>query len=529
MARARTKRKDREAIAADKPATPAPTRAAQYVTPAFLAILLLAAGLRLYAVVKANFWLDEFWTMELACGRDTAHEHLPANVLLPSLPSLSTLADARPWWTVPGSLTQVTHPPLFFLLLRGWWALLGGSDIAARLLPCAASLAAVALTFYVTRRINGPAAALWAALLMAISGQQVFYAQEVRSYSLVVALGLAALAALINVQERGASFPRLAVLGLAILSLVLTHYFTIGLVLALAAYAAIRPPRQQALRVALAFAAAGAVFLILWGPMMLNQRTAMGLENAGGAAFLLERGPGHLRATLERLIAVPAQSLAPATFMAPAGLPPLVSWVALPAFLAPLLWLRRRPDLLVWYLWVIGVVAPLLVLDLSRSSMHLAFPRYTLLAGPGIFAVIGAGFARFRGAWRHAPPAMVALACAAMLPAVLRQAASKPDWQPIATIAAQSMHPGEALVVTAPPDRAALVYLYVSHFVGPVDRPVAIVTAPLTPQLQAELRAHSPVWVINNWPGPPPVLGPAKFRAVATSNVADFGQLDWPR
>ena len=496
---------------------------------ALLAILLLAAGLRLYAVETANLWHDEFWTLELSCGRDTAHEHLPTNVLLPSLPGLTSMTDAPPWWQLPGSLSQVTHPPLFFWLLRFWRDLLGSNDMAARLLPCIASIGGVALLYRVVLRVNGPGAAVWAAALMALSGQQIFYAQEVRSYSLIVLLGVAALAALIEIEQRGASPARLIAFGALVLSLLLTHYFTIGLLLGLAVYAAIRLPRRAALRLGLTLAIAAVVFALAWGPFMLRQRGAMGLQNEGGAAFLLERGPAHLWNTLARLVAVPAQSISPATFMDAAGMPPVIAWVALPAFLLPLIWLHRRRDLLVWYLWVAGVLLPLVALDLSRSSMHLAFPRYTLLAGPGVFAVIGAACAKSKGAWKHIVPALVAIACIAVLPESLREPGSKKDWQPIASFVADSMQPGDPLIITAPPDRVPQVALYVSHYLGPLNRPVAILTRPASAVLEAELRSYSHVWVLSNWAQLPPILGDARFHITFHTDMADFGEIHWNR
>jgi hypothetical protein len=518
------KRESRQAAELSSSAAPQSGRRGWEIA-ALAAILLLAAGLRLYAVQTANLWHDEFWTLELSCGRDTAHEHLPTDVLLPSLPGLTSMTDAPPWWRLPGSLSQVTHPPLFFWLLRLWRDLLGSNDMATRLLPCIASVAGVALLYRVVLRLNGSVAALWAAALMALSGQQIFYAQEVRSYSLIVLLGVAALAALIEIEQNGASVSRLVGFGALALSLVLTHYFTIGLVLCLAVYAAIRLPRRTALRVGLTLAISAAVFALAWGPFMLRQRTAMGLENEGGAAFLLERGPAHVLNTLARLVAVPAQSISPATFMDAAGLPPVVAWVALPAFLLPLAWLRRRGDLLVWYLWVAGVLLPLVALDLSRSSMHLAFPRYTLLAGPGVFAVIAAGCAKLNGALKHIPPAAVVVSCLAVLPTSLREPASKIDWQPIASFAAESMQPGDPLIITAPADRAPQVALYVSHYLGPLNRPIAIITRPASPALEAELRSHSRVWVISNWAELPPILGEAQFHITFHTGVADFGQI----
>jgi uncharacterized membrane protein len=493
-----------------------------------LVILALAAGLRLYAVETANFWLDEFWTLELSCGHDTAHEHLPTNVLIPSAPSLTSLADARPWWTIWSSVKEATHPPLFFMLLRGWRAVLGSGDIAVRLLPCLASLVGVALLYRVVRQLNGPVPALWAALLMAISGQQIFYAQEVRSYSMIVALGLAACAMLVEIEKRGTSLPRLLGICGLVLAMLMTHYFTAGAVLALAVYAMIRLPRPTAIRVIAGMGIAVMIFLMAWGPSLRAQQNAMSLQNEGGATFLLERGSGHFSHTIMRIAAFPAQSIAPASYILPAESPPPVAWVALPAFLVPLVWIRRRPDLLLWYLWTAGVLLPLVLLDLTRSSMHLAFPRYTLLAGPGIFSVIAAGFDRMKSRWKYVIPSLVVGGSALLLPGTLQQAASKPDWQPIVTTAVDSMHPGDALVVTGPPDRARLVYLYVSHYLGPAHYPVVILTQPASPTLNSELRAHAHVWVISAWPQMPALFGPGQFRATATAPVADFGEVDWP-
>lgn len=491
-----------------------------------LGILVIAGAARLYAVETANFWLDELWTLELSCGHGTAHEHLPANVLLPAAPGLTSLADARPWWTIWTSLDEVTHPPAFFLLLRGWRALLGPTDMAARLLPFIASMASIGLLYHLVRRLNGPAAAVWAAVLMAVSGQQIYYAQEVRSYSTIVALGLVAAAVLIEVERRGPSVLRLAGFAALSLLLVMTHYFTVGLLLALSGYALIRLPRRAAAGILTAMLVAAVVFVLAWGPFFLRQRGAMGLENQGGAAFLLEKGSSHGWHTLLRLVSLPAQSLSPAEFMAPASVPPLVAWVAPPAFAAPLWFIRRRPDLLLWYLWVVGVVLPLAALDVARSSMHLAFPRYTLLAGPAIFAVIAAGFSRLRGAWPHVAPAAAVVACGVMLPASLGQPQAKDEWpQLVASAASEAMTPGDPLVVTAAPDRGTLVYLYVSHDLGPMNRPLLILTRPVSGKLAAELRAHAHTWVINAWFGPmPPLVPGASFQA---RGGPMFGELQW--
>jgi hypothetical protein len=114
-----------------------------------------------------------------------------------------------------------------------------------------------------------------------------------------------------------------------------------------------------------------------------------------------------------------------------------------------------------------------------------------------------------------------------MLPASLREPASKKDWQPIASAAAASMQPGDPLIVTAAADRAPLVYLYVSHYLGPMDRPIAIVTRPISRELEAKLRVHPRVWIISAWSQLPPLFDAAKLQPITGSDEADLWQMRW--
>jgi hypothetical protein len=126
-------------------------------------------------------------------------------------------------------------------------------------------------------------------------------------------------------------------------------------------------------------------------------------------------------------------------------------------------------------------------------------------------------------------PAAVAVACIAVLPASQREPASKIDWQPIASFAAESMQPGDPLIITAPPDRAPQVALYISHYLGPLNRPIAIITRPVSPALAAELRSHSRVWAISAWAQAPPLFGAGQFHITASTDMADFGQIQLNR
>ena len=80
--------------------------------------------------------------------------------------------------------------PLVALLLRGWLSLVGASEFAARHSSLIFGVLAVPLTWVVGRRIVGRATGAIGAMLVTLSPYLVWYSQELKMYSLVLALGL---------------------------------------------------------------------------------------------------------------------------------------------------------------------------------------------------------------------------------------------------------------------------------------------------------------------------------------------------
>jgi len=83
------------------------------------------------------------------------------------------------------------HPPLYYLQLK-LWSLLGHSDAWLLSNSIAWGLAAVALAGFGTARRFGLAAGLAAACFCAVLGSELFYSAELRMYSMISALVLAA-------------------------------------------------------------------------------------------------------------------------------------------------------------------------------------------------------------------------------------------------------------------------------------------------------------------------------------------------
>ena len=78
-----------------------------------------------------------------------------------------------------------TMPPLFYFLLH-FWQLLGDSSWWMRLLSVLLNLATLAMFYLLVRRWLGAWPAIWAALFASVSPLQIYHAQDVRMYALLV-------------------------------------------------------------------------------------------------------------------------------------------------------------------------------------------------------------------------------------------------------------------------------------------------------------------------------------------------------
>ena len=172
--------------------------------PLAAALLLVTAATLLLrtGILDSGYWIDEAITVGIA-----SHD----------------FAD------IPRTLRQDGSPPLFYLLLHGWMALVGTGEAATRTLPLLFALLAVPVSWWAGTAVVDRRAGALAAAGAAGCPFLTYYAQETRMYSLVAVLSVLACASFVLAFLHGRR-RFVAPLGLWIVLLLYAHNWALFLV-----------------------------------------------------------------------------------------------------------------------------------------------------------------------------------------------------------------------------------------------------------------------------------------------------------
>ncbi len=189
-------------------------RQLQSILPILL-VMLAAAVLRFHALGNRGFWLDETLSATFSQG------------------GFSTLLQ---------TLRREIDMALYFVLLH-FWMMLGNSEFVIRAMSVVFSVLTIPFTYALGSRLFGRNAGLIAGGLLAFNAYHIRYAQEARSYALVVLLATLATWLLVrNLQQ-----PQKALWGLygICLALMVYSHLLSGLLIVVTHYVAIYflPPR----------------------------------------------------------------------------------------------------------------------------------------------------------------------------------------------------------------------------------------------------------------------------------------------
>ena len=170
--------------------------------PATLIFILIVAvfiALRLWRLTTYGLWFDETFSLHAA------------RLSLPGLLNFTA--------------TDIVHPPLFYLLLKGWIQIGGDSVLWLKLFPLLTAVASIIPFVLLCRELRLKSSELNLSLfLFAVNAYLIYYAQELRMYSLLLCLTLFSLALFLRFISRGPLRFSYWLLVVNVL-LVYTHYF----------------------------------------------------------------------------------------------------------------------------------------------------------------------------------------------------------------------------------------------------------------------------------------------------------------
>ena len=187
--------------------------------PTILLTLVIGVAfvLRFHGIADQSFWLDELFSV--------------------------TIADPDgPLSDMVARMNQDVHPPLFYYLLRGWIGVFGHSEIGVRSLSAAIGCGGIVFAALYYRRLLDSWTHVTFVALLATSFGAVWYAQEARSYSLLLVLSTVLTGATLAIIEQALQQRRIAPRTLLLLvssSIVAAYVHYFGMIIAAACFATI--------------------------------------------------------------------------------------------------------------------------------------------------------------------------------------------------------------------------------------------------------------------------------------------------
>ncbi len=209
-------------------------------------ILLLGWTLRTHDLEDRSLWADEGWTMLLSEGLGLGE--------------------------ITRTMAADQHPPLFFVLFRGWRDVAGDTEFAARYFSVLIGMAAVAGVYQLGRSLFSDEVGMLAALLLALADLHIDLSQEVRHYSLLATLAVFSSLFYVRWYRHRTRANRIGYV-LASIALLYTHYLGGYVLLAQLVHMllAVRPWRR--LGEALFLFGAICLGFLPWLPVVIDQNS----------------------------------------------------------------------------------------------------------------------------------------------------------------------------------------------------------------------------------------------------------------
>lgn len=340
-------------------------------------LFVVALALRVAGLGSQSLWIDEAFSINAA------------------------RLDRPLLW---GDLVVNLHGPLHAVVLHNWAKLFGNSEASLRWPSVIASLLALPALWFLVRRLIGEKAAWVGVVVLALSPMSIWYAQEVRNYSMLLLFSTLAFLTWLRLLEKPRSTVRVLVHALSLFLGFLSNLAALFLIPVQVFWLLGRKRRQWAATAAVWVLLA--ILLLPWEIRFYENRVVesgvLGHETPSlkveapkmrstfwGVPFAMQTfaggpslGPSFRSLHIDRMQAI-KRSL-PTIIPAAVVFGGLVLW----GLLGPAVPSRRtRLNLLVWLL-----VPPLAVWLLAVINLKESNPRYALVAFPAFVALLAAGW-----------------------------------------------------------------------------------------------------------------------------------------
>ena len=456
---------------------------------AIAAIALVAAAPRFYGLGAKSLWLDETATMNAIDA--------PLGVVLTSV----VACDA--------------HPPLYYGLLHLWmhrpvalaegpvpaserWLFLcrSHSAVQARAFSAAVGLATVLVFYRLARIVVAARGAFLAALTLAVSAFQVYFAQEVRMYALAAFFVVLSWYFLVKLVagRRLERWPMWLGLALSNAAAIYTFYYCVFSVAAQVVVLLLlwRSIGRKLLFGWFCWQLLPGVLFALYVPVILDRLANLrGKVPPGGGDIL----------SFEAIRRTAGQFSCGFLADMVGGLGPLVEAVGvLLALAAVVLGLsagrRLRCAMAVAAVWLL---APFVMLASFPLKGHVYEPKHLIFAAPALALLLGAALSTTKHWVRKSGLAVFGLLVAlnaTSLAAYFRPGLEKENWRGAIGDLAQRVEPGDYVVFNPPWTQLPFLYYYGHVYRGPR---VLMVLAPLAPRPFSAARFDTGrrVWVVE--------------------------------
>jgi drug/metabolite transporter superfamily protein YnfA len=162
--------------------------------------------------------------------------------------------------------------------------------------------------------------------------------------------------------------------------------------------------------------------------------------------------------------------------------------------------MRKSPEMLLWWLWIVGTIGMLLAVDFYRNTLLIGILRYSFILSPAIFIILATFLPQH---WLGRSVSYAALLGAILYGLDRLEVGPDPneDWQTLARITNRLAGPGDIIAFAGSYDyEPGFNYVVMAHYMPKWTCPIMFLTNEPSDAVLRQLAAHGRIWIIGHNP-----------------------------